>query len=123
MRSKLLSITIKNLGCIGQEGLTVDLDNIICLVGSNNSGKSTVLRAYELAVGTQNFSRENDYCKKSTENTTIEISVHIPENVGNIAEKWKEKIGQYLVVKSKWEWDGNGIKSRKTFDPEINELC
>lgn len=109
------------MGCIGNEGLTVDLDNIVCLVGPNNSGKSTVLRAYELAVGTQNFSKEKDSCKKSDEITTIEISVHIPENVGNIAEKWKEKVGQYLVVKSKWEWDVNGNKSRKTFDPEIND--
>lgn len=79
MRSKLLSLTIKNLGCIGNEGLTIDLDNILCLVGQNNSGKSTVLRAYELAVGTQTYSREKDYCKGSIENTSIEISVHTCE--------------------------------------------
>ena len=46
-RSKLLSITIRNLGCIGPQGLTVQLDNIVCLVGRNNAGKSTVLRAYD----------------------------------------------------------------------------
>lgn len=40
-------------------------------------------------------------------------------NVGNIAEKWKEKIGEYLVVKSKWEWDSNGGRNRKTYDPEL----
>ncbi len=45
MRSKLLNITIANLGCIGNEGLTVSLDNILCLVGDNNSGKSTILKA------------------------------------------------------------------------------
>lgn len=121
MRSKLLSISVKNLGCIGQEGLQIDLDNILCVVGQNNTGKSTVLRAYELAVGTQTYSREKDYCKGSNENTTIEISVHIPKNVGNIAEKWKEKIGDYLIVKSKWEWDDHGSKTRKTYDPEKNE--
>ena len=48
-RSKLVSITIRNLGCVGPEGLIVQLDNIVCLVGRNNTGKSTVLRAYELA--------------------------------------------------------------------------
>ncbi len=122
MRSKLLNITIGNLGCIGNEGLTVSLDNILCLVGDNNSGKSTILKAYELAVGTQTFSYEKDYCKKSIEeNTFIEISVHIPEGTANIAEKWKEKQGEYLVVKSRWEWDQNGTKTRKTFDPELND--
>lgn len=121
MRSKLLSMTIRNLGCIGHEGLTVDLDNILCLVGQNNSGKSTILRAYELAVGAQGYSHEKDYCKKSTEKTTIEISVHIPEGIGNVAEKWKEEIGKFSVVKSKWEWESNGVKTRKTYDPEIQD--
>lgn len=121
MRSKLLDITIANLGCIGNEGLTISLDNILCLVGDNNSGKSTILRAYELAVGTQNYSFEKDYCKRSNEeNTFVEISVHIPEGTANIAEKWKEKQGEYLVVKSRWEWDQNGVKIRKTYDPELS---
>lgn len=122
MRSKLLNITIGNLGCIGDEGLTISLDNILCLVGDNNSGKSTILRAYELAVGTQTYSYERDYCKRSKgDNTYIEISVHIPEGTANIAEKWKEKQGEYLIVKSRWEWDQTGSKSRKTYDPELAE--
>jgi putative ATP-dependent endonuclease of OLD family len=121
MRSKLLNITVANLGCIGNEGLTVSLDNILCLVGDNNTGKSTILRAYELAVGTQTYSFDKDYCKRSKgENTYVEITVHLPEGTGNIAEKWKEQQGDYLVVKSKWEWDENGFKSRKTYNPEIS---
>lgn len=120
MRSKLLKITVGNLRCIGNEGLTVSLDNILCLVGDNNVGKSTVLRAYELAVGTQTYSYEKDYCKRSNEeNTYVEISVHIPKGTANIAEKWKEKQGDLLVVKSKWEWDKDGAKTRQTYDPEI----
>ncbi len=43
-RSKLVKMRIQNLGCIGPEGLEISLDNIICIVGANNSGKSTVLR-------------------------------------------------------------------------------
>jgi len=122
MRSKLLKISIGNLGCIGNEGLSVSLDNILCLVGDNNSGKSTVLRAYELAVGAQVYSYDKDYCKRSKdENTYIEISVHIPEGTANIAEKWKEKQGELLVVKSKWEWDKNSSKTRRTYDPETGD--
>ncbi|WP_343531958.1 AAA family ATPase [Pedobacter sp.] len=122
MRSKLLKISIGNLGCIGNEGLSVSLDDILCIVGDNNAGKSTVLRAYELAFGSQIYSYDKDYCKRSNEeNTYVEISVHIPEGTANIAEKWKEKQGDLLVVKSRWEWDKNGSKTRKTYDPEAKE--
>lgn len=119
MPSKLLKISFGNLGCIGNEGLSVSLDNILFLVGDNNAGKSTVLRAYELAVGSQTYFYDKDYCKRSDqENTYVEISVHIPEGTANIAERWKEKQGDLLVVKSRWEWDKNGSKTRKIYDPE-----
>lgn len=123
MRSKLLNITIRNLGCIGSEGLTVSLDNILCLVGNNNSGKSTVLRAYELAVGTESYSISRDKPKFSEGDTEIELSVHIPPGVGNIAEKWKLVQGEYYVVKSKWTWDESGKSTRETFDPEIGDYA
>ena len=48
-RSYLVKLKVCNLGCIGPEGLEVSLDEIVCLVGANNTGKSTVLRAYEAA--------------------------------------------------------------------------
>src|SRR5690554_217304 len=123
MRSKLLEITIKNLGCIDNSSLTVALDNILCLVGDNNTGKSTVLRAYELAVGSERYEILKDRCKTSEEDTVIEISVHIPEGIGNIAEKWKNKVGEYLIVKSRWTWDSLGTKKRETFDPESNDYA
>lgn len=106
MRSKLLEISIKNLGCIGNDGLTVALDNILCLVGNNNTGKSTVLRAYELAVGTESYSILRDKPKFTEGETEIELSVHIPIGVGNIAEKWKLVQGDLHIVKA----DGLGMK-------------
>lgn len=121
MRSKLLDITIKNLGCIGTEGLTVSLDNILCLVGNNNTGKSTVLRAYELAVGTEKYDVQRDRHNSNEDDSTVEISVHIPEGVANISEKWKVISGDLRIVKSKWTWDGNGNKIRQTYDPENDE--
>jgi hypothetical protein len=68
------------------------------------------------------YIHNKDYCKRSKgENASVEIEVHIPEGTANIAEKWKEKRGIYSVVKSRWEWDQNGTKNRKTFDPESQE--
>ena len=64
--SKLVQMKVCNLGCVGAEGLTVSLDEIVCLVGPNNSGKSTVLRAYEVAVGNLRLGEDelNETAKK-----------------------------------------------------------
>lgn len=66
-------MTVRNVGCIGNEGVTVVLDDIVCLVGRDKSGKSTVLLAYELAKGTQAFSGGRDRCKTATLEQPSEI--------------------------------------------------
>ena len=115
---------IYNLGCIGPEGLKVDLDDMLCLVGPNNTGKSTVLRAYELAVGNKSITIADDKCKRSSqdENPKVILFVHIPPGTPNIDEKWKVKENDYHLVKSKWEWDSTGKIERMTFDPEKNDF-
>jgi AAA15 family ATPase/GTPase len=67
-------------------------------VGANNTGKSTFLRAYELALGTSSFDYKNDLCRRAADDSaSVEIWVHIPEGMANIAEKWKEKDGDLLL--------------------------
>ncbi|MCX6579894.1 MAG: AAA family ATPase [Candidatus Aminicenantes bacterium] len=122
-KSKLVKMEIYNLGCIGPEGLSVDLDDLLCLVGPNNTGKSTVLRAYELAVSNQKL-KEDDKCKRSaeTDNSKVILYVHIPQGIPNIDERWKFPENDYLLVKSKWEWDSSGNPKRQTFDPQIGNF-
>jgi len=125
-RSKLVKMKIVNLGCIGPEGLTVELDNLLCIVGPNNTGKSSVLRAYEIAIGSDEFSKEQDLCKRASgQPTIVEIWVHIPEGTANIAEKWKVKENGLLLVRSKWVWseEGNWKRQRYTWDPEVNNYA
>lgn len=52
---RIKSIFIKNFRCIGEKGVTIDVDDIVVLVGPNNVGKSSILRAYEavMAHGTK----------------------------------------------------------------------
>ena len=123
--SRLVRMRICNLGCVGPEGCDIALDRILCLVGANNSGKSTILRAYELALGTATFDAPNDLCRRADDRPpTVEIWVHIPEGMANIAEKWKEPDGDLRLVRSKWEWikeETGWLKSRTTWDPEIGE--
>jgi len=122
LQSKLIKIEIYNLGCISSEGLVVELDKMLCLVGPNNTGKSTVLRAYELAVGNLSI-KESDKCKMSEECelATVILHVHIPKGMANIDEKWKEKEEDLLIVKSKWEWGEDGRPTRTTWNPELEE--
>ncbi|WP_236784022.1 ATP-binding protein [Azospirillum humicireducens] len=123
----MLSLTIRNIGCIGNDGLTVALDNIVCLVGQNNAGKSTVLRAYELAVGTISFDAARDRCQRAgkTDPSEIILDVHIPEGIGNIDEKWKdENLSPGLsVVRSRWQWTWPDFKRVRTTWLPTRELA
>lgn len=123
-RSYLVSMQVKNIGCIGNEGLTVELDEIVCLVGANNSGKTTVLRAYELAVK-QTELKADDFNRNAGENpAVVELWVHIPKGAANIDEKWKEEKDGLLLVRSKWEWPIEGGKPvRSTWNPVENQYA
>lgn len=123
-RSKLLRMTIRNIGCIGHEGVDIALDNIVCLVGKNNAGKSTVLRAYELAKGSVAFESARDRHQHASDDQPSEIllEVHIPEGIGNVDAKWKQAKGGFLVVKSRWQWCAPDFqKVRTTWDPTAGE--
>lgn len=122
-RSRLVGMRISNIGCVGPEGLTVALDDILCLVGPNNTGKTTVLRAYELAAGKATFT-ESDLCKRAGDSpAAVELWVHIPTGTPNIAEKWKSKEGDLRLVRSRWEWrrEAGWRPVRSTWDPEAND--
>ncbi len=123
-RSKLLRLRIRNIGCIGNDGLEVALDSIVCLVGKNNAGKSTILRAYELAQGERKFNALTDRCVWAPEGepSEIELDIHIPKGIGNIAEEWKISEGDNLIIRSKWIWAPGAEKpERSTWDPSQND--
>ena len=123
-RSKLVRITARNIGCIGDEGVEIELDNVVCLVGRNNAGKSTILRAYELAKGSAAFDSAKDRCQYAPENQPSEVllEVHIPAGIGNVDAKWKTEKDGLLLVKSRWQWMAPSFqKVRTTWDPTGGE--
>lgn len=123
-RSKLVRMTVRNIGCIGDDSLEIELDNIVCLVGKNNAGKSTILRAYEFARGTVSFVHSRDRYQHAKEDQPSEIylEVHIPEGIGNVDEKWKIEQDGLLIVKSRWQWIAPDFQMvRTTWDPKGGE--
>jgi len=123
-RSYLVKMKACNLGCIGPEGLDVSLDEIVCLVGANNTGKSTVLRAYEAAATGASLTPEEISAKGNGQPATVELWVHIPAGAENIDAKWKEDKDGMLMVRSKWTWPEQGGKPiRTTWDPQTNDYA
>lgn len=119
-RSRLVRITVRNIGCIGDEGVEIGLDNVVCLVGKNNAGKSTILRAYELAKGSVQFDENKDRCLHAPSGKPSEVllEVHIPDGIGNVDSRWKEEKDGLLIVKSRWQWAPDKYqKVRTTWDP------
>lgn len=119
-RSRLIKMKVTNFGGIGPDGIEIALDNIVCLVGANNSGKSTVLRAYEAAVNQLELKPTDIHSNPNGQPTSVELWIHIPDGAGNVDEKWKEKDGELLLVRSKWEWPSTGGRPvRRTWNPSI----
>jgi putative ATP-dependent endonuclease of OLD family len=123
-RSKLVRMTVRNIGCIGNEGVEIALDKVVCLVGKNNAGKSTVLRAYELAKGSANFEfgRDRNLHAADDEESEVILEVHIPDGIGNIHDDWKIDRDGLRIVRSRWQWVYPGYeKVRTTWNPKIGE--
>lgn len=122
-RSKLVRLYVRNIGCIGNDGIEVALDKVVCLVGKNNAGKSTVLRAYELAKGSAAFDPAKDRHQSATleQPSEVILDVHIPDGIANIDNDWKIDIDGLRVVRSRWQWLGDKYeKVRTTWDPQAH---
>jgi putative ATP-dependent endonuclease of OLD family len=49
-RPRLTKLIVKNFRSIGNTPVAVELNDIVVLVGANNVGKSSILKAYEVAM-------------------------------------------------------------------------
>lgn len=120
-RSKLVRMTVRNIGCIGNTPVTITLDKVVCLVGKNNAGKSTILRAYELARGSVPFTsdRDRNFHANGEHPSEIELDIHIPDGIGNISDDWKIDHNGLRIVRSRWQWNPpNYEKVRTSWNPK-----
>ena len=79
-------ITIKNFRSIKE--ITISLQEYSLLVGSNNTGKSNVLKAIELFFDSKGKPKVEDFCNLSRDKTMY-ISVQINDDI--ITKEWKLK--------------------------------
>lgn len=101
-------LKIKNFGCIGSQPIELDIDNIVVLVGPNNAGKSTILKAYEAVTDCLKLEQDDFHNKQVTVASFPEIEVHSVANEENKpGAQWclEQGDGTYLV-REKWTWTG-----------------
>lgn len=103
---KITKLIVKNYRGIGPKGLEIDIDDVVILVGPNNSGKSTILKAFQLVTASSDTKIKLDdfYNRSETHKPEIEVwsKVIVPESVTIDTAKW---INEESEVKEKWLWD------------------
>lgn len=129
--SRIRRLVVKNFRCIGELGVNVILDEIVILVGANNTGKSAVLKAYEIALRSGEKAAElniedfpRHYQPKPDEEhlfPEIILETVVTEDT-KPADKWilKDNDTKELYVRERWRWSEPGRASHVGFNVEID---
>lgn len=126
-RPRLLKLIIKNFRSIGREKVEIDLDDIVVLVGPNNAGKSSILRAYEVVMshGSKEGRLEiTDFPNGIVDKENFpEIELHTVIFSNAPGEQWiNRNKDNEMFIKEVWVWDSPGKDPvRKGWDVNIGD--
>jgi putative ATP-dependent endonuclease of the OLD family len=118
---RLVKLIVRNYRCIGSTPVEIELNDIVVLVGANNVGKSSILKAYELAM-----SQGSNASKLKLEdfpNGTInpenlpEIELHTIVYDNSPGERWITVLpnGENLV-RERFIWPSEDKPTREGWD-------
>ncbi|QZY88641.1 ATP-dependent nuclease [Exiguobacterium acetylicum] len=125
-KPRLSKLSIKNFRCIGNDPVEIELDDIVVLVGSNNAGKSTILKAYELAMSQGSNASKltiKDFPNEKVDSERLpEIEIHTIVYDNSPGDRWihVDKVSNEKLVKEKWTWHEVGAPVRRGFDVTLN---
>lgn len=123
MSIRLQSIRIK--GFRGFKNIEVDFENATVLVGTNNSGKTTILKALQLALTNTHFISNDDFCYINDEidDTIIIDLLFLPlDNDDNITNEFTEDWADvFKTDRIGLSSDGNQIMAFRTIIKEHNK--
>lgn len=120
-RPRLVKLIVKNFRCIGVTPVTIDLDDIVLLVGPNNVGKSSVLKAYEVIMSEGSaagqLSTEDFPSGKVNPDVLPEIELHTVVYDNSPGPEWMEKTESgEMLVREIWRWPAPGAPVRRGYN-------
>ena len=126
-RPRLSKLIIKNFRTIGKIPVEIYLDDIVVLVGANNVGKSSILRAYEVAMSTGSkagYLTIDDFPSNTVDTENLpEIEVHTIISENKPGAQWIKILPSgEMLIREKWTWSGPSIEpKRQGFDVIADE--
>jgi putative ATP-dependent endonuclease of the OLD family len=120
----LVKLIIKNFRCIGTTPVTIDLDDIVVLVGPNNGGKSSILRAYEIVMlegSNEGHLTIDDFPSSKINSEALpEIELHTVVYDNSPGPEWMERTGSgEMLVKEMWRWPAPGAPVRRGYNVQL----
>lgn len=125
-RPRLHKLRIKNFCAIGPVAVEIELDDIVVLVGPNNSGKSSILRAYQVVMnhgskdGTLGLADFPNGKLNADALPEIQLDTIVFDNTPGT--RWIETTPNgEMLVRERWQWDAPGAPKRQGFDVDLKE--
>lgn len=124
-RPRLTKLIVKNFRSIGNTPVAVELNDIVVLVGANNVGKSSILKAYEVAMSEGSLKGKlkiDDFPSNKIDPENLpEIELHTIVFENTPGDKWISILdnGEFLI-KERWVWEKEGDPKRQGWDTELN---
>jgi putative ATP-dependent endonuclease of OLD family len=124
-RPRLVKLIIRNFRCIGNEPVTIDLDDIVVLVGPNNVGKSTILRAYEVVMSEGSAEGQlalDDFPDSKIDPSALpQIELHTVVFDSGPGDEWTLAAeGGGKLVRERWTWNSPGAPFRRGFNVSLD---
>jgi putative ATP-dependent endonuclease of OLD family len=124
-KPRLIKLIVKNFRCIGTTPVSIDLNDIVVLVGTNNVGKSSILKAYELAMSqgsNKGKLKIEDFPNNKIDPDNLpEIELHTIVYDNSPGVKWITVLpNDERLVKERWIWPNEGDPKREGWDAEVN---
>lgn len=127
-RPRLNKLTVSNFRCIGSQPVEVELDDIVILVGPNNTGKTAILRAYEVVMqhgSTEGQLTIDDFPNGKIDQAnlpTIELETVVYEKTAP-GERWvrTDPRTNEMFVREKWVWSDPGSPKKVGWDVALSD--
>jgi putative ATP-dependent endonuclease of OLD family len=127
-RPRLNKLTVSNFRCIGSQPVEVELDDIVILVGPNNTGKTAILRAYEVVMqhgSTEGQLTIDDFPNGKIDQAnlpTIELETVVYEKTAP-GERWvrTDPRTDEMFVREKWVWSEPGSPKKVGWDVALSD--